>query len=325
MRSVLGVCLVALASATEFLIMTLPTLRQIAYVALPDPVLRMLVLSDLVAPKGLAIDTGLNRLYVTDSAQQKIFWYQLVAVGSKLITDGRQHIALESVETNDITVDGAGNLYFTGKQIVLPPMTSQEGVYRHPAIALYTGLTTEPLNTWNAGNTASHLSAAAGITNDNLNVFWGNAQGGETAGSVVRAAATPPDMSPESAVRSLAQNEDSVRSLCLTPLSAFYTTGNGIYGLSKSKINADCVEGSCAMISDELRDPQGIVWDGDGTVYVADGTVNKIYSFPSGALEAHVLSEVAAPGSKVHGLALLQVVDSGAMLASVLLYFAVNA
>lgn len=96
----------------QFLVMTLPTLRQIAYVALPDPVLRVLVIKDLVAPRSLALDAGLFRLYVTDSAQQKVFWYQLSVQGDKLITDGTQHIALESVETNNIAVDGAGNLYF---------------------------------------------------------------------------------------------------------------------------------------------------------------------------------------------------------------------
>merc|ERR1719263_570753 len=283
--------LLALAAAEkQFLVMTLPNLRQIAYVALPDPVLRVLVIKDLVAPRSLALDAGLFRLYVTDSAQQKVFWYQLSVQGDKLITDGTQHIALESVETNNIAVDGSGNLYFTGKQLVLPPLTPTSGVWRNSALNLHTGVTNMPGAVWTGANT------------------------GNPAGTLVVAPSDPPDMNAEGAVRMLTDNADSARSITLTPSFLFYTTPDGIYGVTKTKTGSDCAPDTCKLISTEATEPQGITWDGDGTVYVADAAGSKVWSFPSGALMAHHLTHVCdAP--RVHGLVLVQVPDKEAAAA----------
>jgi len=310
--------LLALAALAEkqFLVMTLPTLRQIAYIALPDPVLRVLVIKDLVAPRSLALDAGLFRLYVTDSAQQKVFWYQLSVQGDKLITDGTQHIALESVETNNIAVDGSGNLYFTGKQLVLPPLSPTSGVWRNSALNLHTGVTNMPGAVWtnaNTGNPAKWDSAAA-VATDNIHVFWGNAQTGKTAGTLVVAPSDPPDMNAEGAVRMLTDNSDSARSITLTSSFLFYTTPDGIYGVTKTKTGSDCDPETCKLISAEATEPQGITWDGDGTVYVADAAGSKVWSFPSGALMEHHLTEVCS-APRVHGLVLVQVPDKEAAAA----------
>lgn len=312
--------LLALAAAEkQFLIMTLPTLRQIAYVALPDPVLRVLIIKDLVAPRSLALDTGLFRLYVTDSAQQKVFWYQISVQGNKLISDGTQHIALESVETNNIAVDGVGNLYFTGKQLVLPPLSPTSGVWRNSALNLHTGTTNFPDSVWTGANTGAPAkwNSAAAVATDNLNVYWGNAQQGEATGTVVKAPASPPDMNAGSAVRMLTHNVDSgSRAITLTPTFLFYTTSEGVWGIRKSKMDSGCDEDTCKLVSKELLDGQGIAWDGDGTVYVADAAQSKIFSFPSGALMEHHLTFVAdAP--RVHGLVIVQVPDSSAGAAFV--------
>jgi len=301
----------------QFLVMTLPTLRQVAYIKLPDPTLRVLVLSGLVAPKSLAVDTKMYRLYVTDSAQQKVFWYQLSIIGDKLIQNGQQHIALEGVETNNIAVDGAGNMYFTGKQLVLPPQSPVPGVWRNSNMALYTGATKVPSVVYTGANTGSPAKyvAASGVATDNLNVYWGNAQQGQTAGTIVKAPAgggTPVALSLE---------EDSARAIAITPVSVFYTTNEGVHGVAKSKIDSSCSENSCVKVSAEVQDPQGIVWDGDGTVYVADAAQGKIFSFPAGSLEEHKLTEVCS-ATRVHGLAFVTVfptATSFAYLAGLLL------
>lgn len=309
-----------LSGAAPFLVMTLPGLRQIGYVALPSPTLRMLVISGIVAPGGVAIDQSANRLFVTDSAQQKIFWYQLIAIGDKLITDGQQHIAVESVEANWVTVDGSGNLYFSGKILVLPPLTAVEGVWKHPALYVAAGQTVESVNLWNSANTGApaKLAAPSGLTNDNLSVFWGNAQGGLVSGSVVKATTTVPSLSPETAVSALAANEDMVHGLCVTPNFLFYSSPDGVFGINKGKVGATCADNACVTISADFTDPQGIVWDGDGTIYVADAGKGAVYSFPAGGLQDHVLVKVAdAP--KVTGLALLQLRDFGSPSFSALM------
>lgn len=301
----------------QFLVMTLPTLRQVAYIKLPDPTLRVLVLSGLVSPKGLAVDTGLYRLYVTDSANAKVYWYQLSIIGGKLIQNGQQNVALEGVATNNIAVDGVGNMYFTGKQLVLPPQSPVPGVWKNPAINLHTGVTKVPANVYNGGNTGSPAAyvAASGVATDNLNVYWGNPQQGQTSGTIIKAPAgggTP---------HALSMQEDNARGIAITPVSVFYTTNEGIHGVSKAKVDPGCSENSCVLVSAEVQDPQGIVWDGDGTVYVADAAQGKIFSFPAGSLEEHKLTEVCS-ATRVHGLAFVTVfptATSFAYLAGLLL------
>jgi hypothetical protein len=321
MRILCALIVLVVGQLDQFLVMTLPTLRQVAYIKLPDPTLRVLVLSGLVAPKSLAIDTKMYRLYVTDAAQVKVFWYQLSIVGDKLIQNGQQHIALDGVETNNIAVDGAGNMYFTGKQLVLPPQSPVPGVWKNANIALYTGATKVPSNVYNAGNTGApaKYAAASGIATDNLNVYWGNAQSGQTAGTIVKApvgGGTPVALSME---------EDNARGIAITPVSVFYTTNEGIHGVAKSKIDSSCSENSCVKVSSEVQDAQGIVWDGDGTVYVADAAQGKIFSFPAGSLEEHKLTEVCS-AVRVHGLAFVTVFPTAtsfaAYVASMLLFAA---
>jgi len=308
--------LLALAAAEkQFLVMTLPNLRQIAYVALPDPVLRVLVIKDLVAPRSLALDQNLFRLYVSDSAQQKVFWYQISIQGDKLISDGTQHIALESVETNNIAVDGSGNLYFSGKQLVLPPLTPTSGVWRNSAIGLHTGVTNMPSPVWTPGNTGAPAkwSSAAAVATDNLNVYWGNAENAETLGTVVKAPADPPDMNAEASVRMLTHNTATgARAMALTPKFLFYTTADGIYGIAKGKMDDRCDADTCQLVSNALADAEGIAWDGDGTIYVADKGQSKIFSFPSGGLSSHPHLTEIADAPKVHGLIIVQVPDQQA-------------
>jgi len=317
----LGAVLAALVAGStdlQFLVMSLPSLRQIAYVKLPDPTTRILVLSGLVAPKSLAIDNALYRLYVTDSAQQKVFWYQLSIVGDKLIQNGVQHIALETVETNNIAVDGTGNMYFSGKQLLLPPNTPTEGIWRNAAINLHTGATKVPSTIYSAGNTGAPaaFAASSGVATDNQYVYWGNAQNGMTQGTVVRAASGGGGTA---VMLSLA--EESCRNIALTPTYMFYTTETGIYGAKKMKLDSSCAEGACVQISSNISDAQGIVWDGDGTIYVADSTAGKVFSFPSGSLEKHHLTEVVSAAPRVLGLAFVTV-TSFARAAAVLLFFA---
>lgn len=321
MMRLLCALIALVAGQDQFLVMTLPTLRQVAYIKLPDPTLRVLVLSGLIAPKSLAIDTAMYRLYVTDSAQLKVFWYQLSIIGDKLIQNGQQHIALEGVETNNIAVDGVGNMYFTGKQMVLPPQSPVPGVWRNPAINLHTGVTKVPSVVYTGANTGApaKYAAASGVATDNLYVYWANAQSGQTSGTIVKAPAgggTPVALSME---------EDNARAIAITPVSLFYTTNAGIHGVSKSKIDSSCSENSCVLVSSEAKDPQGIVWDGDGTVYVADAAAGKIYSFPAGSLEEHKLTEVCS-APRVTGLAFVTVFPTAtasfAYVASVFLFAA---
>merc|ERR1719456_1834738 len=89
----------------------------------------------------------------------------------------------------------------------------------------------------------------------------------------------------------IADNEASVSSVVITPRSIFYGGTGRIYGLPKDKTGAACGE-NCKVITDQIGDISGMAWDGDGTMYVSDFSANKVYSFPTGALEKQEPTEV---------------------------------
>lgn len=302
----------AAAESREYLLMSLPALRQVAYIALPDPTSRLLITSGLVNPKGLAVDAANNRLFVADPGQQppKVYWYQLLEIGKgRLMTDGRQHVACDSCATSWIALDGVGSLYFTGQHVVPPPMVTRAGLFKRDAIALNTGAAVDPTLLYSTLNTGApaKFSSAAGLATDDINVFWANGVKGTAQGSLVKAPATPPDADVAASVAALAANEDQVNGVCITPQLIFYTGPSGVFGVDKTKMTSSCDAETCVQITEGLPDPQGLVWDGDGTVYVADSSLNggTVVSFPSGALEMHEYTTVAT-APRVTGVALLQ-------------------
>eukprot|EP00397_Hematodinium_sp_SG-2012_P044928 GEMP01050306.1.p1 GENE.GEMP01050306.1~~GEMP01050306.1.p1 ORF type:complete len:364 (+),score=75.55 GEMP01050306.1:75-1166(+) len=307
----------------NYLIMSLPSLRQIAYAKLPSNVLRILVppTGGLVTPKGICVDAENHRLFVTDEPTMKIVWYQLIALpDGKLITDGQQRTAVASVVSSWCTVDGLGNLFFSGRMIdPLSTAAPKNAIYKHDSINIATRITTNPVLVWSDTNhgTQPCVVAPSGIQTDDFSLFWGSKEQGAVNGVLCRGPATPPEVNALSL--SVANNEESSRGLALTSRFLFYTTQNAIYGVAKGKNYAGCANaGDCVKVSGDVSDPNGMVWDRDGTVYIADtgrqsksGETGVVLSFPSGSLAPHVLSPVV-DAHGVHDVAILQVSSEAA-------------
>jgi len=306
---------------TRYLVLSVPKDRKIGYYKLPSTIFRVLVEGGdggPANPKAITVDQENWRLFIADVPTQKIYWYQLIVLpDGKLVTDGRQHVAVESVEAKWLTVDGVGNLYFSGKLIVPPPMTTSEGIYKHDTIALATGVTINPKEVWTKANTGQNprVYSPNGLATDNFHLFWANGGNGKTFGSLVKGPVEPPAVQPDLAVKPVADNTEAVEGVVITPTNVYYSTSDagttpiGIYGIPKNKAGAACADGGCVMISDQLSAPMGMAWDGDGTVYVAEYDTNKggIWSFPSnGPLQKHQLSHFASMNG-VFGLELIEV------------------
>jgi len=310
----------ASAASTQYILGSFPKLRQILYVCPPDTSWRPLVVSGLQFPEAIAVDKLNWRLFIADKTDKKIYWYQLIALpDGKLITDGRQHIAVEAVFAKYVAVDPVGNLYFTGQLELLAPLVSEPGLFKQDTIALATGLTTNPKTLWNTANTGERLFMPAGFAVDSFNVFWGNAEAGTTHGSVVRAPITPPDVSAVESVLPMADNANEVMALALTPTNLFYSTTNGIYGISKNKESGTCGTDGQDCTREILNGHvTSMIWDGDGTVYAAVGNPaseigkGKVYAFASNTVQTDVMLRevVSAPG--VWGVEVLEITSSAA-------------
>lgn len=226
---------------------------------------KTLIDSGLQHPQGIAIDQKRRRLYVADPDVQKIYSYQLVANDGVLTTDGRQTVISQNCESRWVSVDGVGNVFFSDEP--------QNLIMKLPADKVLRG-ETKPEIVYN-GNSLSEVSKPGGIATDNFHVYWTNKHFGSQVGSVIKAPEFPQTASalPAGAMSVLGKNSVKSYGVCLALGNVYYTDDHhSIYGVKKagSKVSE---------ISHALNRPRGCVWDGDGTVFVADRGASAVYSF----------------------------------------------
>lgn len=282
----------------KYMIASFPQLQQLQYVNVPDWNWRPLVVTGLGEPKAIAVDLTNFRLFVADHTVPAILWYQLQKLpNGKLITDGHQHLAVADMTCHNMAVDGTGNLFYTGKWTPKMPQAvpPQDSIFKHTAIQIATGDTAYAPAVWDRSNTGVTTPKAwvpGGIALDAFNMYWANSDAGTKHGAIIRGGQEAPDIQPELSVTQIADNSDQVFSVCLTTTFLFYSTPEGIYGISKTKATDVCTEDSCKLISAVSTEATAMTWDGDGTIFVADHKQSKIFSFPSGSAELHKLEPV---------------------------------
>lgn len=321
-------CLSHFASATasrflarheRFLIASFPRLKQVNYAVLPNPTWRPLILGQLIRPEAVVVDPETKRLFVADSLANAVYWYQLQILSpGRLMTDGRRHVVMKDVMPRGIAVDMLGVLYIAGRHEPLPPESPSEGVFKAELDDILRAGPNEPFRKpemlWGKENTAladgsgSQLMEPCGLAVDPFHIFWGNlAREGPTGASVVKATSKVPALNPEGALMPLADNADEVQCLTLTPTNVYYAAGGKVYGVPKGKESSSCgVDGVlCPVVSyldsGQVLEPTSMVWDGDGSVFLADQGSASIYAFAAGTLSPHVFTKVA-DGRGVHGL-----------------------
>jgi len=255
----------------------------------PDPsVTPQVLLTDvdgLNYPIGVAVDHPRRGLYVADVDAAKIFRWKLNLVNGALEVDRTAGgvTVVDGKAVRWLTLDSRGALFYTDED--------GSGIWKVPAEQLYKsgGATSEgflpsspgvyttspgiPKQMYDGTKTPA-VSAPGGIAADNFHVFWGNKGLGTQVGSVVEGFETA-DLEKPKPVTPIALNSQKVYGVCIASGNIFYTDDKTfLYGVRK-------YGGAIATIAESMNGPRGCVWDGDGTVYVADETGNKVVSFPS--------------------------------------------
>lgn len=226
------------------------------------PTVSTLIGVGLTAPQGIAVDQMRKKLYVTDPADQKIFSYDIHDSSDAISCTGPTTV-VENTEARWVAVDPVGNLYYTDEP--------QQQVMKIPAHELENGGAT-PIMLYSSAS-LNQVSAPGGIAADSFYTYWANKHIGEQVGSIVRGTEMPRDANLQADVQVLSANSDKSYGVCLALSNVFYTQpSNTIYGVSN-------IGGDAVTINDRLVNPRGCVWDGVGTVYVADRGANAIFSF----------------------------------------------
>lgn len=347
----------------QFLLVSSPAEGKVAYAELNNfqvssGKVDTLIDSGLGTPHGIAFDRDRGFLYVTDPAAKKIFRYSILIeegtndqneVAYTLVTDGNRLTILEGKSSQWVTVDNAGNVYYTdqeansvnkimanvidwladgefqAKDLVVQTEQSQESqASAKSAAQLAASAKLSTSDQWDQVAVApiilamyeasanSHVSTPAGIMTDSVNVYWGNQADGQTKGAVVEGQTTP-----TTPVLKLSQNSGA--STFITTIRANNT--QKVYGIAKTHsmlvYTADETSvygtsrdgGPVVAFSQNFEQPRGLVWDGDNTIYVADQKADTVSSLPCGRLAPNQLSQHTVTFNDAFGLAILHSSD----------------
>lgn len=126
------------------------------------------------------------------------------------------------------------------------------------------------------GGSNKAVSMPRGIAVDGYRMFWANAENGEQDGSVILGYENPVGAP---AITALDKTLASAHGVCLTPSRVFFTDEEA--NLFSTKVNG----GPMSTVTSKLQKPRGCVFDGDGTVFVADAGDNKVLSFAGAGAE----------------------------------------
>lgn len=143
----------------------------------------------------------------------------------------------------------------------------------------------------------AHYATPAGVVSDAVQVYWANQDHGLERGSVgttfVKGAAPSNKLTTMTA---------SSFGIAATASAVLFSNGAGVYGVPKFG------GGNATALNEGFILSRGLVWDGSGTVFVADEGASTVYAMPCGVLAEQPLQ----PVFQMHGafgLALVQPTD----------------
>jgi len=256
---------------SKFLIVSAPGEGKVSYMRIgaqgERPVqpghnnMETLIDRGLIHPQGLAVDQKARKLYVADPDSRRIMSYAL-HMDKETLHAGSPTVLVDGVEARWIAVDDTGNAFFTNE-------VRNQIVKVSKAFALRGNATLQVIYD---GASMLEVSAPGGLAIDSFHTFWVNKQLGSQAGSVVRAGRSLAETAATD-VQPLAKNLEKSYGICIAHDNIFFTQPEtSVYGVKTQG-------GSLVSVSDSFTHPRGCVFDGDGSVYVADRGANAVFSF----------------------------------------------
>mmetsp|Transcript_8560 Transcript_8560/g.20154 ORF Transcript_8560/g.20154 Transcript_8560/m.20154 type:complete len:349 (+) Transcript_8560:72-1118(+) len=298
--------------SNRFLLVSAPRTSEIAYVelrkdgSLMNMTPQTLIHGGLHHPQGLAVDQRRQVLYVTDPDSKRILAYQLAVDQGALRVVGSPVAISRHAESRWVAVDDAGNVFFSDEPDNLILKVPADAVRVHEGQA---GVTSPEVVY--SGLSLLQVSQPGGIAVDGLHLFWTNKHFGTKAGTVVRASERANHGGSVQDVSVLAMNAEKSYGLCLGMHNIYFTDADTfLYGVKKSG-------GRVEQVSEEFVKPRGCIWDGDGTVFVADRGANAVYALAGDMQELrHSSVEKAFHFEDAFGLAVLRGASTLARLSS---------
>lgn len=271
-------------------------------------------------PKGVAVDSTNGLIYIADPGKSRILamdifekkdladtipgmpyhgtvhvenpraiiedcnaaWVSVDAVGTLFYSDGTaneiQSLTLEGVKDRidaATVLLGAPTPEETAEDAAAAEASTDDAAEASDAVT-----TVQVRDLYSLRSTPAHVVAPEGIAVNGFNVFWANGQDGQNSGTVNRAPEIPPDEYRDLSVTRMATNNNAATGVCLSSTRVFWTVDGEGMGYVYSVRNQG---GTVKMVTDRLTRPRGCVYDGDGTVFIADKDEGKIYSFPGAA------------------------------------------
>lgn len=223
--------------------------------------------SEFSNPMGVACDHSRHRLYVADPGKSAIMVGNLVVRNNRLRLKGVQEL-VSDVNVEWVAVNAVGTLFYTESSgNVIWSLNSSAISARVGMDTNSTNSTADPVALYTATD-GTPVHTPQGVASNEFYVVWANS-GNEDA--VVQGREETDTASVSTLASGVAYG------VCLTSSRIFYTAeSNDVYSVDTT--GADLV-----TVTDELQSPRGCVYDGDGTVFVADHGDGKVYEFSGGS------------------------------------------
>lgn len=246
---------------------------------------RALITSGLREPCGLAVDHERQRLYIADPKSHKVYMYKLYFGSNGVsVRHDQQFVAASGVTPRWVAVDEKGTLFATDEsRSFIAEVSADELAYLGEMDAKRN--TVRPhFQKLYAGDQTRQVDRPGGIAVDGNNVYWGNRVRGRPYGSLLVAPEDPDARLRKGVPRmihALSKNVDKVYGVCASRELVFYTGGSRtVYGAKSASWQAPTLE---TVLLNDFAIPRGCVFDGDGTVFLADKGGDVVWSFPASA------------------------------------------